>query len=174
MISVWKKLREGSERIRHRKLLHRFFQLPDGREVEYTIKDECAAVCILALTSDRKVILAKQFRAGPEKILLELPGGAVDADEEPIMAACRELLEETGFKGEMKFVNSNLVCAYSTGVRYNFVATDCIKVGEPLDGESEFTEVELLSLEDFRQHLRSGQLTDVATGYAGLDYLKLL
>jgi ADP-ribose pyrophosphatase len=174
MISVWKKLSEDKEKVRYRKVLHRVFQLPDGRTTEYTIKDEPISVCILALTPDRQVILAKQFRAGPEKILLELPGGGADVGEEPIMAACRELFEETGYKGEMQFVSTNPVCAYSTGVRHNFVATNCVQVAEPQEGESEFTEVELMSLDEFRQHLREGQLTDVATGYAGLEYLKLL
>lgn len=174
MISVWKKLSEESFQFGYRRLLKRIFQLPSGSKVEYTIKDEHISVCILALTPDDQVILAKQFRTGPEKVLFELPGGGADLDEEPIMAACRELLEETGYEGDMRFVSKNPVCAYSTGIRYNFVATNCKQVAEPQEGDSEFTEVELMSLEKFRQHLREGQLTDAATGYAGLDFLKLL
>jgi ADP-ribose pyrophosphatase len=174
MISAWKKLEEEKIKVGFRKLLKRIFQLPNGQTAEFTIKDEHLSACILALTPDHQVILAKQFRPGPELVVLELPGGGVDTDEEPIIAAGRELLEETGYKGEMQFVAKSLICAYSTGTRYSFVATNCVKVAEPENHGSEFTEVELMSLDDFRKHLQSGQLTDVMTGYLGLDQLKLL
>ena len=58
--------------------------------------------------------------------------------------------------------------------RYCFVATDCEKVGEPQNTATEVTEVVLMPLDEFRAHLRSGRLTDVTTGYLGLDYLGLL
>ncbi|MEI9966810.1 MAG: hypothetical protein WDN67_04225 [Candidatus Moraniibacteriota bacterium] len=55
-----------------------------------------------------------------------------------------------------------------------FVATDCEKVGEIQNTATEHTEVVLMPLDDFRKHLRSGQLTDIEVGYLGLDYLRLL
>ena len=39
---------------------------------------------------------------------------------------------------------------------------------------NEFMEVVTLSVDDFKKHLKSGNLTDVATGYLGLDQLGLL
>lgn len=64
--------------------------------------------------------------------------------------------------------------AHSTGVLYAFVATGCKKVGEINADDFEFIEVVELSLTEFREHLRSGQLTDIDVGYIGLDYLNLL
>ncbi len=171
---IWKKIEETPLRAGYRRLLTKLFQLPDGRIEEFTIKEEGSAVCILALTPDQRVILAKQFRPGPEKVLLELPGGGVEAGESPKAAARRELLEETGYEGELRFICEPLDDAYSTTRRSVFVATNCIKIQEPQLDENEFIEVITLSLPEFRDHLRSGQLTDIEVGYLGLDALGLL
>lgn len=171
---AWTKLGERLAYAGFRRVLERRFRLPDGRELPFEVKEEGVVVTVLALTAAREVILVRQFRAGPERVLLELPGGAVDPGEEPQAAARRELLEETGFTGRLTFVGTSLDCAYSTRVRYNFVALDCRRAAEPRGDEAEDVEVELISLSDFRRHLRAGQLTDVETGYLGLDYLGLL
>ena len=174
MIEPWIKLHETILETGHRKLLRRVFRMPDGEESVYDIKVEPQVVCILALTPEQQVILACQFRPGPEQILLELPGGCIEAGETPRQAAERELLEETGYRGTIQFVSTSLDDAYTTLVRLNFVATDCQKLQEPQTGAGEFTAVVSMPIADFRQHLRRGQLTDIETGYLGLDYLGLL
>lgn len=157
-----------------RKITKRIFELPDGQHQEFDIKLEGNPVCVLALTKENRVILAKQFRPGPEKILFELPGGGTERGETFEQAIVRELLEETGFIGDIQFVGTSLADAYSTLLRYNFVATSCKKVAEPKNPEHEETEVVIMPLDEFRQHLRTGDLTDVTTGYLGLDFLGLL
>jgi ADP-ribose pyrophosphatase len=170
----WHKLNEEIIETGYRKLLRRTFRLPDGTTGVFDIKREPQVVCIVALTPDRQVILARQFRPGPEQILQELPGGCMEADETPLEAAERELLEETGYTGRLQYVGFSLDDAYTTLVRHNFVATDCHAVQEPQTGAGEYTDVVTMPLVDFRQHLRHGQLTDIETGYLGLDYLGLL
>ena len=172
---LWKKIDEKLIKDGWRKVISRTFILPNGKEQEFEIKKEIISVCVLALTKDNKVILAKQFRPGPEEILLELPGGAVDQGEAPEQAIKRELLEETGYTGDFKFVAGPILDdAYSTATRYCFVATNCNKIQEAKIDELESIEVVEMPLEDFREHLRSGQLTDIEVGYLGLDFLKLL
>ncbi|RYX79357.1 NUDIX hydrolase [bacterium] len=151
------------------------YEMPNGAIVDFYIKAEGHAVVVLALTDDHKVVLAKQYRPGPEKIVTEMPGGGIDEGEEPKVAAVRELLEETGYQSrEVTFVASVMKDAYSTMNCEVFVATGCCKIAEPLITETEVTEVVLLSIDDFRDHLRTGQLSDTAAGYLALDYLKLL
>ena len=174
MIEAWLKLHEQILETGHRKLLRRIFRMPDGEKSVYDIKVEPQVVCILAMTPERQVILACQFRPGPEQILLELPGGCIEASETPRQAAERELLEETGYRGTLQFVGTSLYDAYTTLVRHNFVAIGCYKQQEPQSGAGEFTEAVTMPLADFRVHLRRGQLTDIETGYLGLDYLGLL
>ena len=58
-------------------------------------------VLILALTTDEKVVMVRQYRHGTERVCLELPGGLVDpADGLPAVSARRELLEETGYRAD--------------------------------------------------------------------------
>lgn len=174
MIKPWKKLQDETHQFGYRKMLKRTFEMPNGKTADFNLVDGGKVVCVLALTKNNQVILAKQFRPAQNKFLLELPGGGMEIDETPEQAIERELFEETGYMGQISFVGESLQSAYDTLVRYNFVALNCEKVQGPTPSEFEQTEVVQMSLDEFKTHLRSGQLTDIATGYLGLDYLKLL
>jgi ADP-ribose pyrophosphatase len=151
------------------------FRLPSGVESDYYLTGQNGhTVCVLAITSDDKVVLVKQYRPGPQKVLLELPGGGVDKEETPLQAITRELLEESGYTGDFEFVTESIHNAYSGASCFQYVAKNCRKVQEIKNDDTEFTEVSLMDLVNFRKHLRTGQLSDVNTGYLGLDFLHLL
>ncbi len=157
-----------------RKIEKILYKMPDEKESDFYIKKEGPAVGILALTKDKQVILTKQFRPGPNEILNELPGGYIDDNETPEQAAERELLEESGYKGNAKLITNAFDCAYSTMKRACVVVTGCEKVSDQKLEQNEFAEVVLVSLSKFRKLLRSGKNTDIEVGYLGLDYLNLL
>ncbi len=158
----------------YRQILRREYELPDGRRELFDIKKEGHSVCILALTPEKQVIISRQYRPGPGKIVFDLPGGAIDPGETPRGAAERELREETGYSGRLLKIGTCLECAYSTKVRHNFVALDCTSVGEATPDDNEFLETKLMPLPEFRALLRTGQLTVVESGYLALDALDLL
>ena len=173
---MFEKFGRGIERV--------IFRQDDGGEYDVYVKKEAVAVAVLALTKDKQVILTKQFRPGPKKILYELPGGGIMEGETLQETMERELLEETGYQGKMEFVTSLVDCGYSTRIKNCFVATECEQVKDVAnnlhedDGDTqgfkEEIEVKLVSLKEFRELLRSGQNTDIEIGYLGLDYLGLL
>jgi len=56
-------------------------------------------VNVVALTPDHQLVLVRQFRFGVNEFSLEIPGGVIEAGEDPVAAGLRELREETGFTG---------------------------------------------------------------------------
>lgn len=157
-----------------RKVLRRIFSF-GATTFDFEVKKEGNCVCVLALTPDKKVILAKQLRPGPGKVLLELPGGGSnDQDKSPLHAIERELLEETGYSGSLVQIGSSWDCGYSTRYRHHFVATNCTKIKEPENNPQEPIDVVLVPLQKFIEQLHSGELTDSDTAYRGLEYLGLL
>jgi ADP-ribose pyrophosphatase len=173
-VKSWRKLEEQVVFDSRRRIARRRFELPGGSVEDFEVKSEPDVVAVLALTPEESVVLARQFRVGPEEVLVELPGGVIEAAESPLDAARRELFEETGYTGELRRAGELVDCAYSTRTKHAFVATGCRAVSEPQPHEGEAVEVVLLSLPEFREHLRSGRLTDVDVAYAGLDALGLL
>ncbi len=151
------------------------FEMPDGRKEEFYLKRERPAGAVLALTPDRQVILARQYRPGPGRVLYELPGGFVEPGEQAADAIARELLEETGYQGEVHAAGPYWHDAYSNARRFAFFATNCTKVAEPTPERTEFIEVVTLPLPEFRTTvLRGGEMTDTAAAYLALDRLQLL
>jgi ADP-ribose diphosphatase len=170
----WEKVNERPLYDGYRTIVGRTFRLPDGVEREFEIKVEAPTAVVVALTDDDQVVLVREFRPGLEESLLEVPGGLVDDGEEPHDAARRELLEETGYAGDLRHVGTMADCAYSTRRRHVFAARGCRAVAEPTPEAGEAPEVVLLPLDAFREHLRSGELTDVGPAYLALDRLGLL
>lgn len=64
---------------------------------EYHVIEAMDWVCVVALTTDHNLVLVRQYRHGFGGTTLELPAGALDEGEEPVAAARREFLEETGY-----------------------------------------------------------------------------
>ncbi len=173
-IRKWQNLDERVVYDGYRKVVRRQYLTQANKAVDFDLIQERDACCILAITLDQQIILARQFRPGPGQILNELPGGGIENGEDPLHAAQRELAEETGYTGELSLITQTPIDAYFTAHRYHFVARNCIKTVEIHNDEHEFTQVITMDLDQFKQHLKAGQLTDIATGYLGLEALGLL
>jgi ADP-ribose pyrophosphatase len=70
-----------------------------GAEREFVVAHAPDWVNVLAETADGRLVLVRQFRFGSNALSLELPGGVLEAGEDPVAAAVRELSEETGYAG---------------------------------------------------------------------------
>lgn len=69
-------------------------------EREFVVIDAPDWVNVVALTPAHELVLVRQFRYGTDDFSLEIPGGVVDRGEDPVAAGVRELLEETGYRGD--------------------------------------------------------------------------
>jgi ADP-ribose pyrophosphatase len=175
MIIHWKELKRREVFKKYSWLIQRRdYTLPNGKVEDYYIRVAKSGACVLAITKDNKVITVRQYRPGPNKIYLEMPGGFVDEGEAPKTAGMRELKEETGYTGEVVWSGQWQNDAYTEQERHVIVVVDCIKVAEPNLEATEFAEVELIRPEDFIKQARAGLLTDTAGALLGLDHLKLL
>ena len=68
---------------------------------QYHIVEQPDWVNVLALTANREVVLVRQYRHGTRQICAGLPSGICDAaDPTPLQTAQRELMEETGLRGD--------------------------------------------------------------------------
>jgi 8-oxo-dGTP pyrophosphatase MutT (NUDIX family) len=74
-------------------------ELPDGRLLSdwpWIITPDF--INVVAVTADARFICFRQVKYGVEGTTLGIVGGFIEAGEEPIKAAQRELLEETGYE----------------------------------------------------------------------------
>ncbi|MGV8875795.1 MAG: NUDIX domain-containing protein [Rhodococcus sp. (in: high G+C Gram-positive bacteria)] len=71
--------------------------MPNGREAEREVVEHHGAVGILAVDDQDRVAMIEQYRHPVGRRLWELPAGLLDEPgEQPVLAAQRELAEETG------------------------------------------------------------------------------
>ncbi|MEO9323868.1 NUDIX hydrolase [Nocardioides sp. C4-1] len=160
---------DGFARILHRQLL-----LPDGRRAVWDIHDTPATVSVLALTDDDRVVLVRQFRPGPDRVVTSLPGGLVDEGEEPVAAGVRELREETGFTVESAELVASIDPPSHTRPRHVVLARGARHVGDQALDELEDIDVVLIDVDELRRRLRGGGLGTSEQTYLALDHAGLL
>lgn len=70
---------------------------PGGMQVERDIVVHPGSVVVLPIFQDGRVLLIRQYRHSVGEFLWELVAGRKEPNENPVVAARRELLEETGY-----------------------------------------------------------------------------
>lgn len=122
------------------------------------------AVVILPLVDPDKVVMIRNDRFAVGETLWELPAGTMEKEEDPIVTAKRELIEETGYKtDQMEY----LLSFYSTPgfcneILHAYVAKELNFVGQKLE-ETEKISVEIIGWNDLMKMIKTGQIHDSKT-----------
>ncbi len=139
-------------------------KLPNGRESTREVLIHNGGVTIIAQPEPSKIVLVKQFRYAIGKVFWELPAGTLHKNENPIIAAKRELKEETGYIAKslepMGIVYP--LPGYSNEVLYFFRATELID-DEPEPDPDENIEVKVMDLKQVWQMIKDGEIRDAKT-----------
>jgi len=161
----WYKLRQDAVR------------LPNGAEMDdyfVSVRDDVSI--ILPVTHDGKAITVTQYKHGAGYIVTELPAGFFNDNETSLVAAQRELLEETGHVAEkwtlLATTRDNPTKDNNTF--YLYLAEGCTQVsGQNLDSSEEIN-LDFIPLEDLPTLIENGTIhvhSMISTIYLGLKKL---
>ncbi|MEN8173809.1 MAG: NUDIX hydrolase [Chloroflexota bacterium] len=139
-------------------------QLPDGGTTSLDIVNHSGAVTIIPVDQDGSMWFVRQYRHAAGKIMLELPAGTLDPDEDPGDCALRELQEEIdmGARKIQSLGSFFMVPGYSTEFMHIFLATDLFPSSLPED-DNEFLVVEKMPVDTAYQMARAGEIDDGKT-----------
>lgn len=142
-----------------------------NKSINREVVEHNGGVVIACQPEPGKVILIKQYRYTVDEDLLELPAGRVEKGEDRLLAAKRELTEETGFLAQNWHELGHMYSApgFCTELLSFYHATELVFTGKDLD-EDEETEVMIVELEEAWRLVRSGKVRDAKT-VAGLGLL---
>lgn len=144
--------------------------LPNGRHSHREYCRHIGAVCILPLLDDGRVIIERQYRYAAGRVLVEIPAGKLNSsDEDPLLAAARELREETGAVAEKyTYLGKMLGSPAILSETVHMYLAEGISFTETSPDEDEFIEVEKIPLSELYRAVMAGEIEDSKTQIAVL------
>lgn len=149
--------------------------LPNGKTSYYTIWDTHKAVAIFAFNNKNQLLLKREYRHPVKKAIYDLPGGAVEDNEDVIVAAKRELEEEVGYTSvDMDIIGSFYMDPGRSNREIFIVVAKNIRVfhRDSFKENDEFIDFEFFPIKWVEKNIKSGNIRD-ASLLAGMAYLKL-
>lgn len=150
-------------------------ELPDGvRFEQYVLRMPRAAMAVPLDESREHVLMIWRHRFVVDRWTWELPGGYVDAGEEPMACAAREIEEETGWRPRSMRPLGSFQPFAGTADFENllFLAEGCESTGAPPD-INEATRVEWIALDSVLARIAKGEIIGAAAQIGLLHVLTL-
>lgn len=143
--------------------------LPNGKPAAREVVRHPGAVAVIALDEQGRVLLVRQYRTALERITAEIPAGKLDLGEDPVLAARRELEEETGYTAGRLDYLTHIACAagYSDEIIHLYMATD-LERGLAHPDDDEFLTADWVDLSSLIDDVLDGRIEDSKTVIAAL------
>jgi ADP-ribose diphosphatase len=165
---IWK-VRSRRSELRRRPWLEVFretVELDGGGRVDdfYTVDMQDFSM-VAAFTASGDVVVERLYRHGARRMTWSLPAGYVNAGEDPLASAIRELREEAGYQASdwtplgRFVVDGNRGCGWCNC----FVARGAERVAEPESADLAEVEVSLVPWDRLIELLAAGEVTELAS-----------
>lgn len=164
----WREVRQDGERIYSGRIVELDVdrvRLPGGGESVREVVRHRGAAVILPILDDGRVLLVRQYRYPVAEVLLELPAGTLEPDEDALRCAARELAEETGCSARIITPLGMFYSApgYTDEVLYAILARGLERVGAADPDDDENLELVTQTVDAVLGMIASGEIRDAKT-----------
>jgi ADP-ribose pyrophosphatase len=152
---------------------------PDGFKTERDVIRHNGSVVILALDNSKNkknplIVMERQYRHAANQFLWELPAGKIEAGEDPLEAAKRELAEETGYRAtKWKPLVEYYASPGFLGEAFKVFVAEGLEAGDTAPDEDERIELRLVKLSELLEMIEKGAIHDGKTLSSVLLYDRL-
>lgn len=162
------------------RVLHDKVIEPGGKRSERDVIRHNGSVVILAVDRAKNkknpwIVIERQYRHAANQFMWELPAGKLEAGEDPVEGAKRELEEETGYRAKKW---KPLVEYYGSpgflGESMKVFLAEGLVAGNAHPEEDEQIEIRLVKLADAVKMIEKGAIVDGKTLCSVLLYARLL
>jgi ADP-ribose pyrophosphatase len=147
-------------------------RFPNGSTGELEIVRHPGASAVVPFVSDPssgdpQILLIKQYRYAADEFIWEIPAGKLDGNEDPLVCARRELLEETGCTAENiePLYTFYTTPGFTDELIHAFMATGLTR-GTVAHEKDEFMSLETVTLSNALELIRTGELKDAKSALA--------
>ncbi len=136
-----------------------------GKETFREIAEHPGAVAILAVDENQEVVLVRQHRQPAGEVLLEVPAGKLEPNEEPMECARRELAEETGLTAGrwQELISFYTSPGFCDELIYLYIAEDLSRGSAAAADPDENIREEVISLAEAGKMILEGRIKDGKT-----------
>ena len=166
-MSKLKETPKSSEKIFSGRLIDLYFdhiELPNGKSSTREWIKHPGGVCTIPLFPNNEIGLINQYRYPVRRVLIELPAGKIDKNEEPEQTALRELEEEIGYKAKKLTFLTEMYPAvgFASERMIYFIAESLVKTQTCLDND-EFVDFFTVKISTALEIVWSGKIKDGKT-----------